>query len=343
MAVVLTHIARCGADAHNPYRLHIGRYGSAGARSTGHAGRGPRATTLRGINRPGATRSGDHSPWLSSPPRFVTVTNRNPGVRGTPETPGPRATVPLLQGACGAPREGRNGNDPTRADLDSNRRCDAGLGNRRRDRIDDLEHLGHRYRAGPAGNADNCDYQRKCTNGTQPSPLLEPCGLRDPVRPTGTVRAMHPVTDLIAHVPGTLHEHHCVIDPWTPLSADLQELLAHHLDSTRFAARRSPVRPRIHRGRRRGTIAAERRRRSTPADSGERDRPGPEWLGQRGRGRGRYQLMRALNNGAMKQRPGREHSDPVSAIRTLTVYSWAPASNGVASVSNVPTGNDRRP
>lgn len=98
-------------------------------------------------------------------------------------------------------------------------------------------------------------------------------------------------------------EHHCVIDPWTPLPADVQELLAPTW--TRFAARRSPVRPRIHRG--------------------------------------RYQLMRALNNGAMKQRPGREHSDPVSAIRTLTVYSWAPASNGVASVSNVPTGNDRRP
>lgn len=118
-----------------------------------------------------------------------------------------------------------------------------------------------------------------------------------------------------------------------------------HTTSTRLDAPLDVPRSdrRIHRGRRRGTIAAECRRRSTPADSGERDRPGPEWLGQRGRGRGRYQLMRALNNGAMKQRPGREHSDPVSAIRTLTVYSWAPASNGVASVSNVPTGNDRRP
>ncbi|HQF92604.1 MAG TPA: hypothetical protein PLS46_00480 [Microthrixaceae bacterium] len=44
---------------------------------------------------------------------------------------------------------------------------------------------------------------------------------------------MHPVTDLIAHVLGTLLEHHCVIDPWTPLPADVQELLAHHLDSIR--------------------------------------------------------------------------------------------------------------
>lgn len=233
MAVVLTHIARCGADAHNPYRLHIGRYGSAGARSTGHAGREPRATTLRGINRPGATRSGDHSPWLSSPPRFVTVTNRNPGVRGTPETPGPRATVPLLQGACGAPREGRNGNDPTRADLDSNRRCDAGLGNRRRDRIDDLEHLGHRYRAGPAGNADNCDYQRKTTDGTQPSPLLEPCGLRDPVRPTGTVRAMHPVTDLIAHVLGTLPRASLCHRPVDATARRSPGVARTHLDSIR--------------------------------------------------------------------------------------------------------------
>ena len=44
---------------------------------------------------------------------------------------------------------------------------------------------------------------------------------------------MHPVTDLIAHVLGTLLERYGIIDPWTPLPADVQELIAHHLDSIR--------------------------------------------------------------------------------------------------------------
>ena len=44
---------------------------------------------------------------------------------------------------------------------------------------------------------------------------------------------MHPVTDLIAHVLGALLERYGIIDPWTPLPADVQELIAHHLDSIR--------------------------------------------------------------------------------------------------------------